>query len=149
MRKYNETSDLYELDQKVLLGQLQNVSGYAQLSNLLHHNDRLRLFGVIMTLPHNLAIYERLSEGIKNRAMFDDPKMQLEKLFTKVANDFNNDDYIIEMPRNAEDVEGWETMDPNDHTRIRIYRDCKCIVWLWTYTYFFFIWHIVINSSSS
>ena len=29
MRKYSETSSLYELDLKVLLGQLQNVWGYA------------------------------------------------------------------------------------------------------------------------
>ena len=83
MRKYNETSSLYKLDQKVLLGKLQNVWGYVQPSNLPHHNDRLPLFGVIMTLPHNLAIYECLSEGIKNRAMFDDPKMQLKKYLQK------------------------------------------------------------------
>ena len=106
MRKYNDNTSVYELEQKVLLGQLQNVWGYAQPSNLLHHNDRLRLFGILMILPHNLAMYKHLSEGIKNRAVFDDPQMLLKSIFTKLAIDFNNDDYAIVLPSNATDVEG-------------------------------------------
>ena len=47
MRKYNSSTGLYDLEQMVLLGQLQNVWGYAQPCTQLHHNDRLRLFEVI------------------------------------------------------------------------------------------------------
>ena len=81
-----------------------------------------------MTLSHNLASFERLAEGITNRAMFDDPKMLLKTIFTKLANDFNNDTYVLSLPRNAMDVEGWETLNPNDMLRIRIHRDCKYFI---------------------
>ena len=91
----------------------------------MHHNERLRLFGVLMTLPHNLEIYKRLLEGNKNRAVFNDLQMALKSIFTKLANDFNNDDYVIALPSNAIDVKGLDNMDPNDHSRIRIHRDYK------------------------
>ena len=83
------------------------------------------MFGVFITLPHNRAIYERFSEGIKNRAVFDNPQMSLKAVFTKLANGFNNDNYVITLPSNATDVEGWDSMDANDHSRICINRDCK------------------------
>ena len=78
-----------------------------------------------MTVPHNLARYQRLGEGIKNRAVFDDPKMNPREIFAKLAVDFNNDDIIVSLPLNSSDVEGWETMNPNDTTRSRIHRDRK------------------------
>ena len=132
MRKYNDQTQLFELEQTVLLGQLQNVWGYAQPPTQLHHNDRIRLFGILMTLPHNLAMYTRLAEGINNRAVFDDPKMHPKQMFTKMAQDFNNDDLVITLPTNASDVEGYDTLDPNDHSRMRIHRDRKCFCFVYS-----------------
>ena len=78
-----------------------------------------------MTVPHNLARYQRLGEGIKNCAVFDDPEMNPRENFAKLAVDFNNDEIIVSLPLNASDVEGWETMNPNDTAKGRIYRDRK------------------------
>ena len=123
MRKYDPNTGSYKLDQCVLLGQLENVWGYAQPSTQLHHNDRLRLFGLLMTVPHNLAAYTRLGEGIKNRAVFDDPNMNPKAIFAALAVDFNNDDIMVELPVNASDVDGYQSLNANDITRIRIHRD--------------------------
>ena len=59
-----------------------------------------------MTIPHNLATYQRLSEGIKNRAVFDDLNMNPKAIFAKLAVDFNNDDIVVQLPANASDVDG-------------------------------------------
>ena len=90
-----------------------------------------------MTLPENIAIYECLSEGIKDRAVFDDPKMLPKTMLTKLATDFDNDDYVIAFLSNASFIKCWDSMDPNDHSRIRIHRACKsyCIVILLLLTY--------------
>ena len=132
MRKYNPNTGSYELEQSVLLGQLENVWGYAQPSTQLHHNDRLRLFGLLMTLPHNLAAYTRLGEGIKNRAVFDDPNMNPKAIFAALAVDFNNNDIIVQLPVNAMDVDGFESLGANDITRIRIHRDRELLL-IFTY----------------
>ena len=51
--------------------------------------------------------------------------MNPREIFAKLAVDFNNDDIIVSLPLNSSDVEGWETMNPNDTTRSRIHRDRK------------------------
>ena len=92
-----------------------------------------------MTLPHNIAMFKRPAGGIKNRAVFDDPKMLLKSIFTKLANNFNNDNYDLALPLNAMNVKGFESLDPNDMARIRIHRDCKYTIVITIVLYIFLI----------
>ena len=38
---------------------------YPQQNKVVHFNDRLRLFGLIMTIPRNRPLYERLAGGLQ------------------------------------------------------------------------------------
>ena len=103
---------------------LQNIWGYAQPSQHLHDNDRLRLLGVLMTL-RNRALYEQLAEGITNRSVLDDPAPLIKHIFQRLTFNFNNNDVKVDFPPTTEDVNGSETMDAKDITRIRIHYDCE------------------------
>ena len=128
MRKYSEHSKTYELDQTSLLDMLQNVWGYAQQSQVIHFNDRLRLFGIIMSQPRNRPLFERLASGVANKNVLDDNALQPKQIFQKLTFDFCNELIHVDLPPNSIDVEGWETLNANDLSRIRIHRDCMSIV---------------------
>ena len=51
--------------------------------------------------------------------------MNPKAIFAALAVDFNNDDIMVELPVNASDVDGFQSLDANDITRIRIHRDRK------------------------
>ena len=121
----SQQSKKYELDQITLPSMLQTVWGYAHPSQQLHHNDRIRLFGVLMTLQQNRALYERLAEGVTNRWVLDNPALSIKQLFQRLNFDFNNDAVKVELPATTGDVNGLVTIDVNDCTRIQIHRDCE------------------------
>ena len=129
MQRLNSNSNRYELDQIQLLDMLQNVWGYAQPSQIIHFNDRLRVFGLIMTLPKNRAYFERLALGVTSKNVLDDGSMQPKHIFQELTFDFCNELIRVELPKNSVDVEGFETLNPNDITRIRIHRDCMCCMY--------------------
>ena len=128
IRKLNTDNNRYELDQFTLLDMLQNVWGYAQPSQIIHFNDRLRLFGLIMTIPKNRPLFERLALGVTHKNVLDDVAMQPKKIFQDLTFDFCNELLRVELPKNSVDVDGADTIDPNDITRIKIHRDCMCCV---------------------
>ena len=76
MRKMNEQSKKYELDQNRLLDMLSNVWGQAQPKNVIHFNDWLRLFGILMSIPSNRPLCERLTAGVADKNVLDDTRMQ-------------------------------------------------------------------------
>ena len=125
MRKFSEQTKKYELDQNRLLDMLTNVWGQAQPKNVIHFNDRLRLFGILMSIPSNRPLFERLASGVADKNVLDDIGMQLKNIYQKLTFDFCNDSIKVQLPPNSIDVEGWEHLDPNDASRIRIHRDCK------------------------
>ena len=121
MRKFSEQSKKYELDQNRLLDMLTNVWGQAQPKNVIHFNDRLRLFGILMSIPSNRPLFERLASGVADKNVLDDIGMQPKNIFQKLTFDFCNDSIQVQLPPNSIDVEGWECLDPNDASRIRIH----------------------------
>ena len=125
MRQIRERSQKYELDQNRLLDMLANVWGQAQPKNVVHFNDRLRLFGILMSIPSNRQYFERLASGVADKNVLDDIAMQPKSIFQKLTFDFCNDLIKVQLPPNAVDVDGWDSLDPNDASRIRIHRDCK------------------------
>ena len=136
MQKLNSNNNHYKLDQLRILDMLQNVWGYAQPSQIIHFNDRLRVFGLIMTLPKNRVYFERLALGVTSKNVLDDGSMQPKQIFQELTFDFCNELIRVELPNNSVDVEGVETLNPNDITRIRIHRD-----------YMRYLYYILISSS--
>ena len=63
MRKLLDSSKKYKLDQNIILDMLSNVWGYPTQNKVVHFNNRLRLFGLIITIPRNRPYYKRLAGG--------------------------------------------------------------------------------------
>ena len=124
-RKLNNDTRRYELDQVKLLERLQNIWGQTLSSQAIHPDNCRRVFGMLMSLPQNRPMFERLAEGVTNRGGLDDPSLSPKHIFTKLAFDFNNDAINITLPQNASDVNGFESLNPNNPNRTRINRDCE------------------------
>ena len=130
MRKYSDTTKKYELKQSDVLHFLLNMWGQSTPNKVLHYNDRLRLFGIIMTIPRNRPYFERLAKGVISKNVLDDDDFNPKNIYQRLTWDFSNDSIIVDLPPNAVDVEGYGTLDPNDATRTRIHRDCKLIFYV-------------------
>ena len=50
----------FSLQQEVFIGMLQNVWGENAVDLTPHHNDRVRLFGITMSLPEYREVYQKL-----------------------------------------------------------------------------------------
>ena len=90
-----------------------------------HHNDRVRLFGIITTIPEYREIFQKLAEGVNERYAIDDPSLNFPEMFQNLAFAFNNEKVIVILPEGAYDLPLIEDIDGNDISRIRIIRDCK------------------------
>ena len=64
-------------------------------------------------------------QRVTSRTCLDDPSLSLTGIFQKLCFQFNNEDYIVQLPDNADDVEGSDTFNPSDFARIHIHRECK------------------------
>ena len=64
-------------------------------------------------------------EGITGHSHVDNPELSINRIFTGLSFDFNNEDIIIELPNNKCDTDGVENLNPNDMNRITIQRDYK------------------------
>ena len=129
MRKYSESKKEYELDQGEVLFFLHNMWSQGAPSKVLHYNDRLRLFGMVMNIPSHRPLFERLALGVANKNVLDNDCFHPKNIFQKLTWDFCNESIRVDLPSDAVDVEGWDVLDANDPTHIRIHRDCE--------TYFF------------
>ena len=90
----------------------------------MHHNDRVRVYGIVMAIKSNSSLYQRVAEGWTSRASLDDPSLNLQKIFTHITLSFNNDDVTILLPPDVYDMAGIEEIDANDKSRIRITKYC-------------------------
>ena len=106
MRKLSERSSQYELDQVSLLDWAQNMWGYAQTSQVVHFNDRLRLFGIIVTIPRNLPFFVQLVEGVGSKNVLDGKSLSPKERYQQLTFDFGNDLIKIVLSPNATDVDG-------------------------------------------
>ena len=115
----------YHLDQSVVLDMCSTMWGASKPVSYIHHNDRVRIFGIVMTLPENREMFGRLANGPSTRNQIDDIAYHPKQIFQYFALAFNNESIIVELPSDAYDCKSIEKIDPNDITRIRITRDCK------------------------
>ena len=57
----------FVLDQSCVLGMFSNMWGASRPVNILHFNDRVHLYGILMSHPSNRHIYQRLAKGVTSR----------------------------------------------------------------------------------
>ena len=127
MRKEG-SNGIFHLEQDDVLKMLSNQWENDDPASILHENDKLRLFGIMMTKQEHRHIFQRIAEGITKRSHLDSPEYSYEQMFQSLCFDFNNDKIKVELPNKAEDVSGAHLLNPNDSKRIRIHRDCKYII---------------------
>ena len=60
--KRNLVESTYHLDQSVVLDMCSTMWGAAKPMSIIHHNDRVRVFGIVMTIPENREMFGRLGE---------------------------------------------------------------------------------------
>ena len=122
-RKRTETGS-YELDQSMFINLLFENWGGRQAIAQIVDNDKLRVFGLLLTIAKNKYILERLSEGIKDRQQLDDPVYSIKAMFQNLVLDYNNEHIHVKLPPDAEELDDYLTLDANDSSRMKILRDC-------------------------
>ena len=124
LRKEN-TDGKFVLDQTRIISMFSNMWGASRPVNILHFNDRVRLYGIIMSIPSNRHIYQRLAEEVTSRRHIDDPTYSVRQMFQNIVLQFNDERVAVAMPPDFDDLADTEEIDANDNARIRITRDCK------------------------
>ena len=104
--------------------------GAARPVNIIHRNDLVRVFGILMTVPENRDIFGRLANGPSTRNEIDDVGYHPKQIYQNIALGFNNESIVITLPPDAFDLDAIEEIDPNDMGRIRITRDCEFLILL-------------------
>jgi len=122
LRKRSENGE-YTLSQEFILNGLSNMWGAGIPSTELHHNDRVCLFGILMTIPENQEYFQRLVEASTTRRHLDYPEFSLKQIYQKLVYSFNNELVKIDLPHESLDLDKIEDINPNDYSRIRIPRD--------------------------
>ena len=122
-RKRTETCS-YELDQSMFINLLFENWGGRQAIAQIVDNDKLRVFGLLLTVAKNKYILERLSEGIKDRQQLDDSVYSIKAMFQNLVLDYNNEHIHVKLPPDAEELDDYLTLDANDSSRMKILRDC-------------------------
>lgn len=51
------------------------------MSTIPYHNDRFRVYGLVMNRPNNREVYRILAEGAINRRHLDGPLLGLKKVY--------------------------------------------------------------------
>ena len=101
---------------------LQSVWGSNSIDITPCPNDRIRLFGIMMTTPSFKGHFHRLCEGVVNRAQLYSTELSLNIIFVDLALAFNNEEIIVKLPDDAYDLKNISLLEPNDESRISIER---------------------------
>lgn len=54
----------YVLEQDRLLGVLSNMWGQCTPAQTMHHNDRVRVYSIVMAIENNRSLFKRLAESV-------------------------------------------------------------------------------------
>ena len=123
-RKEN-TDGKFVLDQTRVLSMFSNMWGASLPVNILHFNNRTRLYGIIMSVPSNRHINQRLAEGVTSRRHIDNLTYSVRQMFQDLVLQFNDERVAVAMPPDFDDLADTEEINANDNSRIRIARNCK------------------------
>ena len=79
---------------------LENVWGSNGGENdiSLHQNDRLRIYGLVISIDVHRDVFQRLAEGCISCRHLDDPTFLLKLFFQTIAFAFNNEKISVNLP---------------------------------------------------
>ena len=107
------------LDQDQVLGIMGDHWGTTGVRYVqIHSNDRVRIYGIMMSIDSNRDIFQRLAEECVSRAHLDYPSFLLKQIFQQVAFLFNNEKIFIDLSDSAYDIDDIFNLDANDFSRI-------------------------------
>ena len=116
----------FVLEQKNIILFLKQIWGTNSISLGPHPNNRIRLYGILMTKLSFRPALQRLCDGVINRDVLDNPEVSLKQIFVELALAFNNEEVVVDyLPNEAQDLEHIDLLDANDENRIAIQRGCK------------------------
>ena len=74
-----DTNGTYFLEQGRVLSMLENVWGGENSGDdpAMHHNDRIRVYGLVMSIDIHRGIFQHLAKGVGNRIHLDGPAFLL------------------------------------------------------------------------
>jgi hypothetical protein len=124
LRKQREDG-AYFLDQCTFVHMFQSVWGSNSVDQTPCPNDRIRIFGIMMTIPTFKPHFQRLCDGITTRAQLDSSELSINQIYVDLALAFNNEEIVINLPEDAYDLKNISLLNPNDESRISIERDRK------------------------
>lgn len=81
------------------------------------------MFGLLIAHEPNWYTLERLVEGLNERSHIDNPRYSPKSMFTNLSFDHSNEELIVQLPQNAEDLDDYCHLNPNDVTCMIIRRD--------------------------
>ena len=93
LRKLN-INGRYRLDQFNILQMISHMWGASCPANILHCNDHVRLYGIVMSIPHNHTYYQLFAERYAQRPHIVDPAFSFE-IFQNMTLLFNYERIIV------------------------------------------------------
>jgi len=75
-------------------------------NSAIYPTDRLRVYGLIMSIDIHRDLFQRLAEGCTRRQHLDDPTYSLKQIFQTVTFAFNNEKIVFDLPDEAYDIVG-------------------------------------------
>ena len=113
----------YVLDQAKIILILSKVWVSVLPPAIINHKDRVRVFGIVMTIEENRFMHQRLSDGCNSRKSISYSNLSPRQIFSNIAFGYNNEKIKIYLLDDIFDVDGHDKIVPNDKSRIAITRD--------------------------
>jgi len=88
-----------------------------------HNNDRIRVYGLVMTRIYNREMYQKLADGITHCSQLEDPKLGFNKLFQNIVLEFTNKKIVLTLPEKYLGIDGIQDINPNYRRWMRANRD--------------------------
>jgi len=123
MRKFDDDLNKFTLDQTRFINLLMCQWGGEKSTAEIVDNDKLRVFGLIMSIERDTYILQQLSEGVIERVHIDSPEYAPKVMFQNLALDFSNELLYVKLPSGPEDMDDYDELNANDSTQMQIMRD--------------------------
>ena len=117
--------DSYVLEQSEIVDMFHHSWGKSAVVTTPTANDRLHVFGIIMTQTECRPLLQCICDGAVDRPVLDNPELSLQHMFSELALSFNNQEVEVSIPKDAYNLQYIHLLDANDMDRITIQRDCK------------------------
>lgn len=117
------------LRMSTFLVNLSSIWGTSKLSSIVHHNDCVHIFGIIMSISGNHRMFQRFAECCILRRNLEDPVYILQQIYQNISFQFNNNLIVLILPPDTYDVDRIVSIATNDPSHICIiYDGTYCIM---------------------